>query len=463
MASKKALTSGLNEPILVEEVSDPFAIDFFSQGKSVSEADEFDEAFVDSSLDEDTTAIIKRSWSADLPQIAISEINQTLVFSRLPDNLAKIVCEVSTNAVSQIILQDVTVANCQIISTVETDYSEEFIKLKYEQAVYLSFGVEPHQNEALLIIDAVFAVKIIETALSSEGVVGERRQLSKTELSVLEFLSLNCLKRINDFYSEPLFRWRTIEQGVPDLNLKRGLLSHIRLQIGENTGIIKLLLPFNFLQSLSQSENPLLARHKRGEKVVRISQTLPDIRLHAILGETIIDASELASLEQGDVILVERQSVKFTNSVLNGAVQIRVADEINSSLKGDLVTAESLRLTVLEANQLNENELMRSMMPENQLENFSTNHPKGELVEQTEETTEGGLALEKIVVNVSVELASRRISLAEMANLRVGQTIELGSRATDPVELVTGGRTVAIGELIDIEGNLGVRLTRVLL
>jgi flagellar motor switch/type III secretory pathway protein FliN len=64
------------------------------------------------------------------------------------------------------------------------------------------------------------------------------------------------------------------------------------------------------------------------------------------------------------------------------------------------------------------------------------------------------------VVLISVELPAGRISLEELSRLRVGQVLELGCRASDPVELVADGRRVAAGELVDIEGRLGVRITR---
>jgi type III secretion protein Q len=46
--------------------------------------------------------------------------------------------------------------------------------------------------------------------------------------------------------------------------------------------------------------------------------------------------------------------------------------------------------------------------------------------------------------------------------LRVNQILDLGCKATDPVDLIVDGRRIARGELVDIEGRLGVRITQVL-
>jgi flagellar motor switch/type III secretory pathway protein FliN len=80
--------------------------------------------------------------------------------------------------------------------------------------------------------------------------------------------------------------------------------------------------------------------------------------------------------------------------------------------------------------------------------------------ELTDESgAEAGL-LDNLLLTVRVELPARRISLEELTRLRAGQILELDCRATDPVELVADGRRVATGELVDIEGRLGVRVTR---
>jgi len=62
-----------------------------------------------------------------------------------------------------------------------------------------------------------------------------------------------------------------------------------------------------------------------------------------------------------------------------------------------------------------------------------------------------------------VEIAGGKISLNELQSLRSGQIISLGCRPTDPVRIVTDSsdQPIAVGELVDIEGKLGVRVTRV--
>ncbi len=468
MASKKAVKSGLNEVDLRDEGGDPFATDFFAQTNYEIDRDSGEIEEVEN-VEDDLVLVERRLWSANLPQITIAEVNRNLSFAQLPADLSDTACKILTTNLAQTILHNTTGARCEVISTVESDYFDESVKIRQEQAVCLSFVVEPQQQPAALILDAAFAVKIVETALSSGVVTSERRLLSKTELSVIEFLSLNCLNDLNAFFSEPLLRWQAIKQSETDFVVNRGLISNIRIQFGKIIGVVQLLLPFDFLECLSQTGNPLLARQNKSENLVQLSQVVSGLLFHVVLGETTIDAAELAVLESGDIILIERPMVRQSNYNLSGTTQIRVGDEFYESLYGDLSTDNGLQFKLREVNQRNANEPVRSMMPENQTDN-QTLDPQGNQPADSsfneagsEEFNNGALALEKVTVKISVELASRRINLNELANIHIGQVIELGSRPTDPVELVADGRTVAIGELIDIEGNLGVRLTRVLL
>jgi flagellar motor switch/type III secretory pathway protein FliN len=88
---------------------------------------------------------------------------------------------------------------------------------------------------------------------------------------------------------------------------------------------------------------------------------------------------------------------------------------------------------------------------------------KADSEEPGEDAVETTAALENVLVNLRVEIAGDKISLREVQKLRTGQIINLGCRPTDTVRIVTdtSDQPVALGELVDIEGQLGVRLTRI--
>ncbi|MDR3634170.1 MAG: FliM/FliN family flagellar motor switch protein [Isosphaeraceae bacterium] len=75
----------------------------------------------------------------------------------------------------------------------------------------------------------------------------------------------------------------------------------------------------------------------------------------------------------------------------------------------------------------------------------------------------GGVAPAEVPVTLVVELGRVNLSLSRLADLKPGDVIELGRHSRAPVELTSGGRLVARGELVQIDTELGVRLTHVFL
>lgn len=69
----------------------------------------------------------------------------------------------------------------------------------------------------------------------------------------------------------------------------------------------------------------------------------------------------------------------------------------------------------------------------------------------------------EVPVTLTVELGRVSIPLHRLASLKPGDVLELGRHAREPVELTSNGRLVARGELVQIDTELGVRVTNVFL
>jgi flagellar motor switch protein FliN len=68
-----------------------------------------------------------------------------------------------------------------------------------------------------------------------------------------------------------------------------------------------------------------------------------------------------------------------------------------------------------------------------------------------------------VPVTLVVELGRLNLTLARLADLKPGDVVELGRHAREPVELTSAGRLVARGELVQVDAELGVRVTSVFL
>jgi type III secretion system YscQ/HrcQ family protein len=78
-------------------------------------------------------------------------------------------------------------------------------------------------------------------------------------------------------------------------------------------------------------------------------------------------------------------------------------------------------------------------------------------IDQAESGALANAVLDAPVV-VRVEVGAVTLSAREWAELRPGDVIETGRRIADVVSLRVGGREVARGELVNVEGQLGVRI-----
>jgi flagellar motor switch protein FliN/FliY len=68
-----------------------------------------------------------------------------------------------------------------------------------------------------------------------------------------------------------------------------------------------------------------------------------------------------------------------------------------------------------------------------------------------------------LVMDAALEVALRfgqqQLTLAELAKLGPGSIVELDRKIQEPVELVLGGRVLARGEVMVVDGNYGLRVT----
>jgi flagellar motor switch protein FliN/FliY len=65
-------------------------------------------------------------------------------------------------------------------------------------------------------------------------------------------------------------------------------------------------------------------------------------------------------------------------------------------------------------------------------------------------------------LEVTVRFGGRQMLLKEVLELSSGAMVELDRRVKDPIELILGGRVIARGEAVIVDGNYGIRITEVI-
>lgn len=64
-----------------------------------------------------------------------------------------------------------------------------------------------------------------------------------------------------------------------------------------------------------------------------------------------------------------------------------------------------------------------------------------------------------IPISISIELCRTQLSLWELGGLKSGDVIELNKRPTELIDLLVAGKVIGRGELVDVDGELGVRIS----
>ena len=69
--------------------------------------------------------------------------------------------------------------------------------------------------------------------------------------------------------------------------------------------------------------------------------------------------------------------------------------------------------------------------------------------------------LQDVEVEITLEIGRRRLRIADVLRLAVGQTLELSKAAGEPLDIFVNGRLLGRGEAIVMGDRYGVRITEI--
>lgn len=474
--------------------ADPFAADIFASDTHDVDGRETDADFFALAARQDR-AERTVSWSDALPQVARSTAGWDELWRRLPnvffdemprrlsEKLAQLLDFPDENAIEFRFVGKREITNVN-------DFAAENSAL--ENFWWLTVGTGDAAEIAVAIDDA-FAVRLIDAALlgADDGGAAILRALTPTEIAIIEFFALNLANEANNVLEKPQFRFRRISRQIPE-RLRQttetqnfSLLALEWQTIGEFVppSIVKIYLAPEMLDSL-QSKNTGENSRRRSAKIN--SPTAENVRARLFCGSVDLNFGELAALEAGDVLLLEHHGLFVSNERLAGRAEIFCGDGDNQKLAGELVVSfepdgESFgesgsnagnKIAVRSLNFKRSPQIAIAEFAETDFvsnDNFmietndrSTAEFAGDETAENEDEQTGGLAVENLVVSLRVELDARRLTLAEIAALRENQTLELGIKPTDEVNILVDERVVGRGELVAVEDRLGVRITKLM-
>jgi type III secretion system YscQ/HrcQ family protein len=225
-----------------------------------------------------------------------------------------------------------------------------------------------------------------------------------------------------------------------------GLLELVfKVRCSDDEGAVRIVLPWATVRHLKAQMSP--NRHDSTDLSESTWWGGLMGRWPMVVGTVGLEGQELEQLRVGDILIFERHGVVADDvkesSVEDGARWL-ISDE--RVLGGSLLGDESGRWK-FEFRQ-------EQIMSNREQVALATGAAQG-----AEECDEGpGINVEAVRLELEVRMGSVEMALADVARLRPGQVIDCGRPLGSPVELVVRGASVGSGELVCVDGRLGVRI-----
>lgn len=460
--------------------ADPFASDIFAGAKT--------EENIETEI-APQAAIEKPAWVWRLPKVLPAAVDWNALRKNLPADFSGELPRKLADALGKL-LNFGTANPVEFLFLTERETSE--IAAPDEDSCWLNFGFEQSEAEFAVEIDDIFAVWLVDAMLGEKKSDREKiRNLTPSEIAVLEFLAVSLTHQANKIINAPLFVFRSLSRKSPALanRMKNGdaetslLVANWQTVHGFLNSIVKIYAAPETLQALDANQNELLTAPPRRRKIWdALLNRVKELRVRLFLGDVSMTLADAAGLETGDVVLTGNYNFSLRDDELNGGAEIYLGDGEHIKIAGSFVAAENEPAEFEDASngegilvrRVKSNQLLRVVVARFDeaeapqfFEKFMTNteiesNGLGDETETEELDEGGGIALENLAVTLRVELEARRLSLEEVGNLRINQIIELGASAADPVNLLVDNKIVARGELVEVENRLGVRIIQIL-
>lgn len=314
----------------------------------------------------------------------------------------------------------------------------------------------PQQTRGFLEVELSLAHAIVDVLLGGAGEMIALRPLSDIEEGVLSFVLIETLKCLAPYVHPglPRIRLEGMARGVEQVvaavaGEKQVAVVQLRATVGKHAGYLRLFLPETVLALANPpAEGPerKLRRSLRARQHgARLKGVMTSLR--AEIGSFELGSADLLRLGEKDVVsLMEPLNFRPDRGEV-GATKLRVGNGRVGYVNATVQLEAGRYQAVV-------NEIVSGEQP--QAASHPAAAPGGEKVEEAK--TDGAELLGDIPLQVTVELGRVAFSAEEVVSLHVGQIIDLNRVPNEPVELSVHGKVVARGELVEVEGQVGVRI-----
>jgi flagellar motor switch protein FliN len=266
-----------------------------------------------------------------------------------------------------------------------------------------------------------------------------QRQVTPVEWGILGLVIARALDRLDEQSSSIGARELAIDRVGPDPFDPRDLGPIVTwrwpVRLGEVEGSVRFWVPESVLARFDDLPPPAI------EPRPVFAELGSDWRAEA---GTITLPRGLSRVKKGGVLPIDGASLKGTVASPSGRIALVCDDRDGRSWFDTEATPGASGLYVTINSTLRREPTPKEPRPVNP-------------------TTSAPATQPDIPVTLVVELGRLNLTLTRLGELKPGDVVELGRHAREPVELTSNGRLVARGELVQIDTDLGVRISSVFL
>jgi type III secretion system YscQ/HrcQ family protein len=329
----------------------------------------------------------------------------------------------------------------------------------------------PHKSRGFLEVELGLAHHAIDTLLGGTGESVALRPLTDLEEGLMAYVVIECLKTLTPALDVgmPKLRLESVARGFAEIS---GLVSEeehlcviqLRAVFGSQVGYLRLVIP----QAVLTASEPAADSPQKKARLAHAADTngkrLRNVKcsIRAEIGVVEISGADLEQLRERDVVLIE--SMTYRPGEESGTAKIKVGTGLSGHFDAAVsIENKKIKLTVTGTTI--------SSPGREAVDNGAASDNAQSLGDKEDESTTPGLQrgkqmddqqgtelLNDIPLQISVELARLPITAEDIVTLKVGHVFDLNRTSGEPLDLSVNGRIVARGELVEVDGNLGVRI-----
>ncbi len=338
---------------------------------------------------------------------------------------------------------------------------------------------QPNKTRGLLEVELGLAHHAIDMLLGGAGEAVALRPLTDIEEGVMTYVIIETLKALAPSLDPALPKLR-IEGVVRGFSEIQGLIPEtenlavvqLKAVFGGHSGYVRIVIPEDVLSAANPPGDASVRRSRRAADAEAHLSRLRNVKtfVRAEIGNVEISATDLAQLRERDVVLVDALSCRPDQGE-GGTAKLRVGLGRTGHLDAEISVEDGRFLAKVAGFSLG-----GPPPPGGPDEGGEAPPPDAELgaAEDDESTTPGAVRgrndvedaqsaggadlMNDIPLQIAVELGRVSTTAEEVVALKVGHVFDLNRVAGEPLDLSVNGKVVARGELVEIDGNLGVRI-----